>query len=62
MSNNKAINEIISLLEKTQKVSIWDSKNIIKADTTIELHRILDELKKKAIKDHILELFGPKEN
>lgn len=60
MSDGTCLNKIIEILEKNQGVKIWDSQNPISDETIKQLMVVLQEKKDQAIKEHILDLFGPK--
>lgn len=60
MSDGAFLNKIIEILEKSQGVKIWDSQNPVKDETIKQMMDALRDVKDKAVKDHILDIFGPK--
>lgn len=62
MSDNAFFNLIIETLEKEQKVQIWSSQNPMSEEAVNKIMKALKDVKNQAIKEHILELFGPKPN
>lgn len=58
MSEGTLLNEIISLLEKSQNVQLWNSQNEMKPETLDKLRELVQSHVKSEINKHIIKKFG----
>lgn len=58
MSDGMLLNEIIRVLEESQKIKLWHSQNEIKPETIDKLRELVKTHVKSEINKHIIQKFG----